>query len=243
VRILALETATQPGSLALLEDDHVLQATWLPRAKRTLQSLYPALQALLDQARWQPRDVQLVAVTQGPGSFTGIRIGVAFAKTWAYAAGCELLGLGTLDVIASQVPVAAPPVKLRAVLDAQRGELFTRRYHCPPPAATWQPDSPVEVVDRAQWMKSLSAPSLLVGEGLRTLTGDWQQQLSESTQIAATELWRPSAEAVGRLAAALHRAGARSDLWELRPYYCRKSAAEEKFEARSGTSASSASED
>src|SRR5687768_12135976 len=104
MRILALETSGLSGEVALLEGERVIAEQWLDPGQRTARSLAPGMKQILQTAGWQPRDVQLVAVTIGPGSFTGLRVGVTAAKTLAYAVGCEVMGVDTLEVIAAQAP-------------------------------------------------------------------------------------------------------------------------------------------
>jgi len=99
MRTIALETSSSSGSIALFEADRLvaesdLGAWELGRGQRTAQSLAPALQSILRQATWKPRDVELIAVTDGPGSFTGLRAGVTTAKVFAYATGAEVVVAG-----------------------------------------------------------------------------------------------------------------------------------------------------
>ena len=109
MRILALETSLQGGSIALLEADQLAWQTDLPTDKRTAQTLVPAIREALENLGWSSRDVELVAVASGPGSFTGLRIGVTTAKVFAYAAGSQIIDLNTLEVIAAQCPSHLPP--------------------------------------------------------------------------------------------------------------------------------------
>jgi tRNA threonylcarbamoyl adenosine modification protein YeaZ len=126
MKILALETSGLLGSVALLETagDQVSSVVERPTPadQRTARSLLPTAHALLQQAGWTPRDIELVAVTTGPGSFTGLRIGVVAAKTFAYAVGAKLVGVHTLAAMAE--PIAKRTSRLWAILDAQRQELF-----------------------------------------------------------------------------------------------------------------------
>ena len=78
-------------------DANLLAELSLDHTQRSAQSLAPAIEALLTQVGWLPRDVQLVAVSVGPGSFTGLRVGVTTAKVFAYAVGAEVLGIDTLE--------------------------------------------------------------------------------------------------------------------------------------------------
>jgi tRNA threonylcarbamoyl adenosine modification protein YeaZ len=84
------------------------------------------LKELLHEVDWCVESINLVVVAVGPGSFTGLRIGVTTAKTLAYAVGAEVIGVNTLAVIASQAPRSDTP--LWVVIDAQRGELFAAKF-------------------------------------------------------------------------------------------------------------------
>ena len=125
-RTLALETSGLSGSVAACDGGRLLAERELAQGSRSAQSLAPALRQLLAQVGWQARDVHRVAVTVGPGSFTGLRVGVTTAKAFAYAVGAEVIGINTLDVIAAQAPVEA--ARVAVALDAQRQELFAAVY-------------------------------------------------------------------------------------------------------------------
>jgi tRNA threonylcarbamoyladenosine biosynthesis protein TsaB len=232
VRTLALETASQPGSLALLDGERLLADVRLPGQKSTAQALFPALQLMLKDAGWQPADVKLVAATSGPGSFTGLRIGMAFAKTWAYARDCQALGVATLDVLAAQAETEAR--MLWTVLDAQRGQLFAARYERANAGDEWDCVQPVAILDRRQWLEQLTDGCAVSGEGLTPLLPQLSSPATAQPRVVvvARACWSLSASTVGRLAQRRFLAGERSDFWRLRPQYYRKSAAEEKLEAR-----------
>src|SRR5208337_2248427 len=103
-RILALETSELTGSVAVAADGKVLAELQLDPQQRSAQWLAPAIRSLLERVGWQPREIGLIAVTIGPGSFTGLRVGVATAKILAYATGAQVLGIGTLEAIATAAP-------------------------------------------------------------------------------------------------------------------------------------------
>jgi tRNA threonylcarbamoyladenosine biosynthesis protein TsaB len=221
LRILALETTEAIGSVAAANDGHVLAELRLNPAQRSAQSLAPGLRNLLETVAWRPADVELVAVTIGPGSFTGLRLGVTAAKTFAYAVGAQILGVDTLQAIAAAVPATVKT--LSVVIDAQRGEVVAQRFSRQ--AESWlQPAGPQELLPIDAWLSGLAPGTFVAGPVLEKLGG----RLPEGVAAVAPEFWRPTAAEVARLAARQYAAGRRDDLWSLVPRYSRRSAAEER---------------
>ncbi len=224
VNLLALETSGLAGSVAALLDDRVLAEIVLPSEKRSAQTLAPAMRQILESVGWRPSDVQLVAVSIGPGSFTGLRLGVTTAKVFAYAVKAEVLGIDTLETIANQVPPGVAEVT--ALIDAQRGDVVAR--HFVRERAGWLvPTGPPRLVSLRQLLDEAAPGSLLSGPVLCRIAG----QLPASVRTTDPDCWPPRASTVGRLAARQYAAGRRQDLWTLLPHYARPSAAEEKHGA------------
>jgi tRNA threonylcarbamoyladenosine biosynthesis protein TsaB len=225
VRILALETTEMTGSVAAAADDNVLEELQLDSMQRSAQSLAPAIGTLLEKVGWRPRDVQLVAVTIGPGSFTGLRVGVTTAKVFAYAVGADILGIDTLQTIAAGAP---PEIQaLWAAVDAQRGEVVAGEFRRD--ADGWfEPIGSARLVGVDAWLAGLPAGSIVTGPVLRKLAG----RLPSGVTSLEPRYWQPAAGYVARLAARRYAAGQRDDLWTLTPRYSRRSAAEEKWDER-----------
>lgn len=225
MRILALETTETAGSVAVACNDKLLLERRLGSETRSAQSLAPALQSVLSEIGWQPRDVELVAVAVGPGSFTGIRVGVTTAKTFAYSVGASVFGVETLDVIASAVP--AEVERLSAAIDAQRGQVAAQEFrrNC---QHGMQPLGPWQLVDLSVWLNGL-APGIWVASPMLRKVAD---RVPSHVRCLPSEYWSPSASGVASLAARRYAAGQRQELWSLAPIYCRRSAAEEKLEAK-----------
>ena len=224
IRQVAIETSGRYGSICALEcegtDAQVVHARELPKDLRTAQSLVPALASMLQEIEWEPKSVELVATVIGPGSFTGLRIGVTAAKTFAYAVGADIVGINTMDALAEQVPEGDFP--LWTVLDAQRNELFAAKYNLP------DGGDPVAVIEThiaaiARWIGSLHEGDTVTGPVISRLA----EQLPPVVRTADQTLWYPSAVSVGRLAWRRAAHGNRDDLWQLVPNYYRPSAAEE----------------
>jgi tRNA threonylcarbamoyladenosine biosynthesis protein TsaB len=220
VQILALETSTNRGSIALLRDACVVVQRALPDDQATAQSLAPAMKELLQQADWQPHEVGLVAVTNGPGSFTGLRIGVTTAKTFAYATQASVVATNTLDVLVSQLPESVDTAC--ALMGAQRGQYFAAIYRRGP-GHQWQATRDCQIVDWEQLLGLLPAKAVLTGPGTTALPAP----LPATLQLADQPYLQPTAAAVGRLAWRAFCAGRRDDLWSLSPRYYRRSYAEE----------------
>jgi tRNA threonylcarbamoyladenosine biosynthesis protein TsaB len=223
VRILAVETSGFSGSVAAADGQLLLgEITLLPR-QRTGQALAPAIHDLLNQVGWKPTDVQLVAVTQGPGSFTGLRVGVTTAKTFAYAVGAEAIGVDTLEVLAAQIPTTG--LTLSAVMDAEREQLFAATF-ASTDAASWTITESTKIISRSEWIQSLPPDTIVTGTGLESLA----EILPPHLRPASAELWRPQAAAVARIGWRDYQSGRRDDVWKLLPNYFRESAAVEKLQ-------------
>ena len=228
LRVLALETSERVGSLATLqvspEQTTTSRSISLPSDQRSAQSLLPAIQSLLAESEWKPSQLNLVCVSTGPGSFTGLRIGVTTAKTLAYATGAKLVEVHTLAAIAAGV--STPHERLWTILDAQRQELFVAKFE-----PGWQDRSgdlpETRILGIEQWMQVLSPGDAVSGPPLQKLA----DRLPAGVHVVDVKDWKPQAEAVGRLGYAAYQNGQSVDAMQLVPRYYRKSAAEEKAEA------------
>lgn len=223
--ILALETSGREGSIALLERRgdavELLVQRALPPGERSAKSLLPCVAAALRDVSVRPPDLEMIAVTTGPGSFTGLRIGVVAAKTLAYATDAKLVGVHTLTAVAAGVESAAP--RLWVLLDAQRQEFFAACFDQGRPIAE-QGDPATLVIGFDQWLALVRPGDAVAGPPVAKL----RDRLPAGMTIAEIPSLSPHAADVGRLAIAHFDAGDVVDPLALTPRYFRKSAAEEK---------------
>jgi len=224
MRILALETTGFTGTLALLDDDRVVAERALPSDQRSAQSLAPAIQSLLQDHGWPIPSLGLIAVAQGPGSFTGLRVGVTTSKTLAYAIGADVLGVDTLEVLANQAGGIQDEARIHAVIDAQRNQLFAATFVWKAADAVAARQTSTHIADLDPWIASLQAGDVVIGPVLAKLAS----KLPDGILLARESDCQPRAATVGRLAWRDYAAGHRDDLWKLVPHYHRASAAEEK---------------
>ncbi len=124
MKLLLLHTCADPGFLALAENDAVLATEPLP-GRGSSEHLMPTLRRLMESLAWRWAALDAIAVVQGPGSFTGVRVGLAAAKGLCEAGGAGLIAVSRLALVAA---AAQQPGEIVALLDAGRGELFTGVY-------------------------------------------------------------------------------------------------------------------
>lgn len=225
-RGLAVETSGRVGSIAIVDDGKVLSEDIFSHGLQHAAQIICRIDALLKAQQWQPHDLQELYLSIGPGSFTGLRIGVTLIKTLSFVTGARIAAVPTLDVLARNAPPEARNVIV--VLDAKREQIFTARY------AREEPTNPRIVVepphlDRLDAMLSRSPrPIHLLGEGIpyhRQFIGDDPQVI-----VTDAELWRARAAVVAELGGAMLRESMTIDPQKLSPLYIRKPEAEEKWE-------------
>src|SRR5438876_1427031 len=125
-RALAIETSGRVGSVALVDDNGAIEEEQFPHGLQHAAGLIPLIDKLCEARGWKASDLQEVYVSAGPGSFTGLRIGITLAKTLAFATGMKLLAVPTMRVLVENAPAEARHVIV--VLDAKREQIFTASF-------------------------------------------------------------------------------------------------------------------
>jgi tRNA threonylcarbamoyladenosine biosynthesis protein TsaB len=215
--ILALDTATEKGSLALVAEDRVLMEYVLEAHGTYLTRLMPGVAALFDQTGENLAELAAVAVSVGPGNFTGLRIGLATAKTLAWSLGCPLVPVSTMEVLAAQFPFHPHPIGV--VIDAKRGEVFWGLFSC-------LEDEPQGLAGplrlaAADLPARLPRPMLLTGPGLELHLDVLTPQLTLEISLAPPEMRWPRAPTLARLARQRLKAGLTANPAQLVPTYLR----------------------
>ncbi len=228
MRILAIETSSRAWGVALLDAEIVVAQPWIDVTLPISRVLLPRIQAGVVAAGWVVSQFELIGVTQGPGAFTGLRVGVTAAKTLAYALGCPLVACNSLELIAAATASARGWTTgeiIRPIMDAQRSEFFVGRYRTQGP---WRLESiaPVTILNSEDLNSSLSPDEILTGPGLMKWTP------TKQIPIADPILWNPDAALLGRLARQHFERGGTHDPFALVPEYYRPSYAEEKPSAK-----------
>ena len=223
MKILALETTEKFGSAALLNDNHILAEIVLPKDRRSSQTLHPAIHTLFETTQTVPKEVAAVAVVAGPGSFTGLRVGVTAAKVFAYTTGAKMIALNTFQTVVSAVPFRSGVVSVG--VDAQRGDVVAAVLRQTQQGRI-EPVREPELMPIADWWKHTDQYDdvLFTGPALER----WSEKAPPHIVLAPESDWFPKASSAGKLAADRISSESFDDMWTLLPIYSRLSAAEER---------------
>jgi len=227
-RLLILETSGKVGQVAVAEGRRLGSVRSLSESRRHARDLAPAIVELCAEKGWRVRDLDAVIVSLGPGSYTGLRIGIVTAKTLAYASGCAMLGIETFAAIARRTPSEAKVVDV--IADGQQQNIYVQRWRHS--GKEWEAEA-LRIRAASEWLADLSPGIWVTGPGLH----QHETALPPLNPSVAAELRDPNALSLLELGLLRWRRGDADDLWSLEPLYLRRSSAEEKWDrASSGRS-------
>jgi tRNA threonylcarbamoyladenosine biosynthesis protein TsaB len=216
LRLLIMETSHRVGVVALACGDAIVGERALDESRRHARDLAPAIHELLQAQGWRARDLDGVIVSRGPGSYTGLRVGIMSAKTLAFATGCPLIAIDTFDAIAV---VATPQAaNIDVIADAQQNNVYVQRFGTHP--------EPLAIVPLDMWLESAFAWNVAVtGPGLEVFA----PRLPPELKVLPRETWHARPESLLALGLARLQKGERDDPFGVEPLYLRASSAEEKW--------------
>jgi tRNA threonylcarbamoyladenosine biosynthesis protein TsaB len=225
---LALETSGPLGSAALGRGGDILETRLLAEPRTHARDFLPSIDALCRAHSVRPEMVRRVYVSAGPGSFTGLRIGITAARMIALAGGVQVVAVPTLEVIAQNALGAAePPEQVAVILDAKRGRTYAALFarSVDGYAATGNPAE----VDPRDFLSGRGPGWAVLGEGVAC-----HREAVEASglRVLPGSLWPPSASTVYRLGHSRAERGEFDDPHTLVPIYVRPPEAEEKWEQR-----------
>jgi len=222
LKLLTIQTATPAGSVALTTDEQLLGELFLDVRRPHGGWLLAAIEQLLGAAGVTIRDLDGFGVTTGPGSFTGLRVGLATVKGLALATGKPIAGVSTLQTLALQAPHAAMPVC--ALLDARKGEVYAGVFD-------WEEGWPQlrgaeQVIAPERLLAGLSGELLFVGDGAAVYRTLFARQLGSRARFLPAAYHPPRAAHAALLARRAFQAGLARPATEVNPVYIRPSEAE-----------------
>jgi len=226
VLTLGIETATKVCSVALCDGVKPLASYEVNMGMTHSEGLLPQIAQMLERSGVAKKDLELIAVSRGPGSFTGLRIGLATAEALAYGLKLPMIAVSTTETLAYNLPI--PGLLLACVLDAQKGNYYLALYK-------WKVGKlvevkPVTIMPGKEIFNMLTAykePTVLLGE-----CNKLAQACTANVTVAPQGIRLPKAMAVAMLGASQHKEGADTDYFGTEPFYIRRSEAEELWEQR-----------
>ena len=227
MKILAVETSGMEASVALADGDRRIVEQVLDTAgHRNARLLIPSVADLLDQLNLEPAAIDVMAVSIGPGSFTGLRVGIVFAKTFAWVNDARLAAVDTLQALAQRVVPTDREVMV--ISNAQRGDVFVNSYRgtdVMEPVGTVR----LEPLDSVLAYLASHPQVLLTGPGV----AHFADQIPDTVLTANDDLLTPQASALLPRARVVIEKQQWSDPNTLEPVYLRRSYAEESRRASS----------
>lgn len=224
MKILALETSAKAVSVAVVEDGAVLAAAYQNIGLTHSVTLMPLMDGMLHNAGLTAADMDLIAVAAGPGSFTGLRIGVSAAKGLAWALGLPCCGVSTLEAMAENVRMFEGTVI--CAMDARRQQIYNAVFDCRGGVLTRRcEDRAVALETLADELKNDTQPKIVVGDGAK-LCDIYLNAQGISCRMAPPDSRYQKAAGVALAAERLAQEGQTVTAQTLRPVYLRLSQAE-----------------
>lgn len=228
MNVLAIESSGAIGSVAACRDGRTVAEAVLERGSEHGRGLVPLVDDVARRAGWERGvGVDLVAISQGPGSFTGLRVGIVCAKTMAVLLNKPIVGVCSLDAMAENAPASAGWIV--TALDAKRGQVYFAQYE--------RADGVLRRVagpalgTPEQSLAGRTGPAYVMGDALR----HHAEAYARAGSVAAPEgEWRIHAATVARLAEAEFGRGRSDEPFGMQPTYIRLAEAEERRLAREG---------
>ncbi len=226
--ILGIETSTKTGSVAVVSENGVIAQYSLNIEVTHSERLMSTVDRVLKDSGIALADMDGFAVAIGPGSFTGLRIGLAAVKGLAFATGKPVAAVPTLKALAWNLPQATHPVC--PLLDARKNEVYAALYHYQgPELVQLMLETNIPISELAA---KISGVVLFTGEASRLYRGAIELAMGERAQFAPMTACLPSAAAVGEIGLGMLQNGEQIDPDSLVPLYIRRPEAEVAWEKR-----------
>jgi len=226
LKILALDTATETGGVALLEGKQLRAQAQILVAKTHTNQLWPSIFFLLEQTGWGLDEIDLWSVTVGPGSFTGLRIGIATVKGLALATGKPVVGISTLEALAFSF--AYCPYLIGSLIDARQKEVFCGFFKSTSQGNMERVGEPKHIKPRLL-VEQIDETVLLVGNGALLYQDLFKERLGPKAIFPSPHLHLISPFVLGLMAGSRFHSGFPPLQAEILPLYIRPSDAEIKF--------------
>lgn len=236
MKVLSVESSSVVAGAAIVSDDKIIYEGFLNFKKNHSCVLMPMVEAAFEASGFGLKDIDVFAVTSGPGSFTGLRIGIATVKGLSAASGKPIAPIPTLDALAYNIPVdiikcqtSSQSAIVCPILDARRDQVYTSIYN-------WQNNGYIRlgdymalpVTELAEILICYNEPVVFVGDGIPVYKDFLRAKMQDRALFAPPHLMYQRPSVIALLGAKYFRDGLCVDSAQLQPFYLRKSQAEQK---------------
>lgn len=225
MKILAIESSNQTMSTATVENGLVVAEYTRNGNLQHSTQLMPAIEAVMAKSGWKPQDLDRIAVSQGPGSYTGVRIGATIAKTLAWTLKKPLVPVSSLELLAANARLS--PYAIIPLINARRKQVYASIYKEENgKLVTLRPDAYVDSETFFRELAEGEGPYLFVGQDIPLFETRIRELLQEKAYFAPSHEWLPRAGTLGVLSQDMEPV----DAHLFTPQYLKKSEAEENWE-------------
>ena len=231
MKILSIETSTRVGSVAIMEDEHLIAEYILNVVSTHSERLLPSIDQILKDSQLTVRDIEGFAVSLGPGSFTGLRIGISTVKGLALAAEKGVVGVPTLDVLAHNLMFTR--LLVCPLLDARKGEVYTALYQGDG-SGKLEKLTPDLAIKPEELLTRIKEPVIFLGDGVEAYR-DKLRSGQDNCLFAPAYLNQPRASVLASLGLEKFRRGHIFKEDEIQPLYCRLAEAEIAWKEKEGS--------
>ncbi|AOY75730.1 tRNA (adenosine(37)-N6)-threonylcarbamoyltransferase complex dimerization subunit type 1 TsaB [Clostridium formicaceticum] len=230
MKILALDTSSIVATVAVLDDEKLMGEYILNHKKTHSQKLMPMMEEVLKSCELSPKEIDVFAVSLGPGSFTGLRIGLATIKAMAQALDKPVVGVSTLEGLAFNLVHCE--ALICPIIDAQRDLVYTGGYQWKQGFSKVVEEEVIAIEQLLMNLKSRKEKVIFLGDALEKFRELIIRELGDLAIFPPKTLTMPRASSIGELARRKVQNGELRKASEILPVYMRKSQAEKQWEER-----------
>ncbi|RKD23577.1 tRNA threonylcarbamoyladenosine biosynthesis protein TsaB [Caminicella sporogenes DSM 14501] len=233
MNILAIDTSSLVATVAVINEEKLLGEYTINTPMTHSQKLMPIIDELMKQLDLKMDDIDLIAVSRGPGSFTGIRIGVATAKGLAHPNNIPIIGISSLEGLASNIPFSE--YLICPIMDARRNQVYTGVYK-------WEEnklnniveEAPLTIKELTDILLKRKEKVIFLGDGLNRYGKDIIDKFKDKAILAPQYISMQRASSIGQLAFNKVKNGDAKlkSYLDIVPVYLRKSEAERQYEEK-----------
>lgn len=230
MKILGIDTSTMAANVAVLEDDKLICEYTINTKKTHSQKLMPMIENMLKLSDIEIKDIDAIGICVGPGSFTGLRIGMATAKAMAHINNIPLIGVNSLEILGSNIDFCNK--KICSILDAQRNQVYTCKYVIEANKSKSLEDIKIMPIDDLlQELSDTNEEWVILGEAVYK----YKEKIEAISNIAISSPDNNITKASSLCIVAKDKFEQNVEVhncYDINPMYIRKSQAEEQYEEK-----------